>query len=110
MLRAFFINATSFKKHIDQVRRFLRNNPSYDLFGVAETRLDACISDDVIQVRGFKVFRQDKNLAGGGVALYVGETYLCEFLTSSDTQVSGKPKKLEYLFCSVKKGDTATLS
>ena len=109
MLRAFFINATSFKKHIDQVRIFLCDNLTYDLFGVVETRLDACISDDVIRVRGFKVFRQDRNLDGGGVALYVRKTYICEFLTSSDTQVSGKPEKPEYLFCSVKEGDTEPL-
>ena len=109
MLRAFFINATSFKKQINQVRIFLCDNPTYDLFGVVETRLDTCISDDVIRVRGFKVFRQDRNLAGGGVALYVRKTSICEFLTSSDTQVSGKPEKPEYLFCSVKKGDTEPL-
>ena len=109
MLRAFFINATSFKKHIDQVRIFLCDNPTCDLFGVVETRLDTCISDDVIRVRGIKVFRQDRNLAGGGVALYVRKIYICEFLTSSDTQVSGKPEKPEYLLCSVKKGDTEPL-
>ena len=65
------INATTFKKHIDQVRIFLCDNLTYDLFGVVETKLDPCISDDVIQVRGFKVFRKDRNLDGGGVALYV---------------------------------------
>ena len=69
MLRAFLINGTSYKKHIDQVR-ILLCDPTYDLFGVVETRLDTCISDDVIRVRGFKVFRQDRNLAGEGVALY----------------------------------------
>ena len=108
MLRAFFINATSFKKHINQVRIFLCDNPTYDLFGVVETGLGTCISN-VIRVRGFKVFRQGRNLAGGGVALYVRKIYICEFLTSSDTQVSGKPEKPEYLFCSVKKGDTELL-
>ena len=76
MLRAFFINATSFKKHIDQVRIFLCDNPTYDLFGVVETGLDTCISDVVIRVRGIKVFRQDRNLAGRGVALYVRKTYI----------------------------------
>ena len=109
MLKAFFINVTSFKKHIDQVRIFLCDNPTYDLFGVVETRLDACISDDVIRVRGFKVFRQDRNLDGGDVALYVPKTYTCEFLTSSDTQVSGKPEKPEYLVYSIKKGDIEPL-
>ena len=34
---------------------------------------------------------------------------ICEFLISSDTQVSGKPEKPVYIFCSVKKGDTEPL-
>ena len=106
MLRAFFINATSLKKHINQIRIFLRDNPSYHLFGVAETRFDSSVADDVIQIEGFKVFRQDRNLHGGGVAFYVRSNFTCEILESSDTQVCNKPGKPEYIFCFLKSGSS----
>ena len=55
------------------------------------------------------MFKQDRNLDGGGVALCLRKTYTCEFLTSSYTQWSDLPGKAEYIFCSVKKGDTEPL-
>ena len=80
-LKEFFINATSFKKYINQIRIFLHDNPTYHLFGVAETRLSPCISDDVIQIQGFKVYQQDRNKDGDGVALYVRNGFMCEVLS-----------------------------
>ena len=63
----------SLRAHIYQIRQFLSDNPSYDLLGIAETWVDSAVSDDVIRIPGFKVVRQDCNVNGGGVALFVRE-------------------------------------
>uniref|UniRef100_UPI0029161788 endonuclease/exonuclease/phosphatase family protein n=1 Tax=Escherichia coli TaxID=562 RepID=UPI0029161788 len=106
-LRACFLNVTSLRAHIGQVRELLSGYHSYDIFRVAETWLGPFVSDDVIQVGRYKVFRQDRNLRGGGVALYIKDNLKCTILASSETQTSnssGKPEVPEYIFCSVQVG------
>ena len=100
-MQAGFINVNSLRAHIDQIRQFLNDNPSYDLFGIAETWLDSTVSDDVIRIPGFKVIRQDRNVNGGGVALLVKEHLRCEILTTSNTERKGKPRRPEFIFCSI---------
>ena len=51
-LQAGFINVNSLRAHIDQIRQFLSDSPSYDLFGIAETWLDSAVSDDMIRIPG----------------------------------------------------------
>ena len=84
------------------MRSFLRDNPSYHLFGVIETWLSSSISDDLMRIGGFKIYRQDRNLRGGGITLYVRNSLECKILASSNTAMRGKVGIPEYIFCSVK--------
>ena len=101
-----FLNATFLKKHICQLRKFLTDNNSYHVFGVSETRLGDEVNDNVVDIPGYSVLRQDRNISGGGVLLYIRENFKAKILCSSKTQQRGKPLKPEYLFCSVWEGNS----
>ena len=103
-----FLNATSLKKHIWEFRRSLEGS-SYHLFGVAETRLGPQVEDTHVQVKGYSIIRQDRNLAGGGVALYISNSLKAKILHASPTTRRDKPGKPEYLFCSVWEGNCSPL-
>ena len=59
---------------------------SYNLLGIAETWLDSAVSDDVIRIPDYKVIRHDRNVNGGGVALFVRDHLRCEVLETSGTE------------------------
>ena len=101
------MNATSLKKHIWELRQHLIDDNSYDIFGVAETRLGSEVNDNIIQVAGYNVVRQDRNVRGGGILLYIKEHLKAKILYKSDTERLGKPLKPEYIFCSVWEGYSA---
>ena len=42
-----------------------------DIIGLSETRLDKTISDSEVNINGFNIFRNDRDVNGGGVAIYV---------------------------------------
>ena len=47
------------------------NDHDIDIIGLSETRLDKTISDSEVSISGYNIFRNDRNLNGGGVAIYV---------------------------------------
>ena len=96
-LRAGFLNAGTFKGHIDDFLQYLRDNPSYDIFGVAESRLSPLLKNDPFALGGSSLVRQDRNLQGGGIALYIKSTYKFIKLAYSNTTTLGKPLVPEYL-------------
>jgi hypothetical protein len=55
---------------IDQLRINLIDKPSH-ILSVNETRLSDDINDGFVKIDGYKIFRADRNRAGGGVALYI---------------------------------------
>ena len=55
------------------------------------------------------MIRQDRNINGGGVALYVHSDYRITKLESSDTEGLGRPEIPEYLFCEVQQGSSAPI-
>jgi hypothetical protein len=59
------------------------------------------VSDDLIGIDGYSIVRQDRNTGGGGVALYVRDTFKVKLLASSNTAMPGKPMVPEYLMCRV---------
>ena len=87
----------SFCAHIDQIRQFLSDNPSYDLLGIAETWLDSTVSDDVIRIPGYKVIKHDRNVNGGGLALLVREQLRCVVLATFGTERKEKSKLPEFV-------------
>ncbi|OXU31577.1 hypothetical protein TSAR_005098 [Trichomalopsis sarcophagae] len=88
------------------VREYLTEHPSYDVFGFAETWLGPIMANSLVDVAGYTIIRQDRNVNGGGVALFVRNGLKINKLASSGTLGTGKPRIPEYLFCSVQRGDS----
>lgn len=103
-----FLNATSLKKHIWEFRRSLEGS-TYHIFGIAETRLSPQVDDSHVQIKGYSIIRQDRNLVGGGIALYISNSLKAKVLHSSPTTKKGKPGRPEYLFCSVWEGNCSPI-
>ena len=96
-----FINATSLKKHISQFREILTDDSTYDVVGVAETRLGNRVDDHLINITGYSTIRQDRNTEGGGIILYVRNTLRATIPAKSNTEMTGKPLQVEYLMCRI---------
>ena len=47
------------------------NDHDIDIIGLCETRLDKTISDSEVSISGCNIFRNDRDVNGGGVAIYV---------------------------------------
>ena len=96
-LRAGFLNAGSLKAQIEEVRQYLNDNPDYYIFGVVESRFHSMLDDSVVKINGYSLTRQYRNTSGGGVALYIRDTFRFTLLTTSDTTTVGKPDIVEYI-------------
>ena len=62
------------------------------------------VDDDLIRIEGYSIIRQDRNINGGGVALFVRDDFNITILATSNTLGPGKPEIPEYLFCRLQKG------
>lgn len=69
-LRCAHINVRSL---IANFRNFLGMVQSnyYDIIGISETRLAPQLSQNLISIEGYNFIRQDRNTAGGGIAIYI---------------------------------------
>ena len=95
------------KAHITTFRQFLLSHPSYHLFGIAESRLGPSIGDDLVEIEGYSIIRQDRNTHGGGVLLYVSNLWKAKILCTSATMVDDrKPGVPEYIMCSIQQGSS----
>ena len=79
-MRADFLNANSLKAHIQEIRQFLRDDPFYHLIGIAESKLGPAFEDYLVQIDGYTLFRQDRKVRNGAVALYVRNTLKVKML------------------------------
>ena len=73
VLRLLFLNIVSLRKHRNELSIILHDN-DIDIIGLSETRLDENIGDAEVSIEGYKIFRNDRNANGGGVAIYVKDT------------------------------------
>ena len=73
---------------------------------MAESRLDSVVDDSLVCIDGYTLVRQDRNVEGGGVALYVRDTFTVKILEQSTTNVPGRPMEPEYIICSVQQSDS----
>ena len=89
----------------------MKDDPSYHLFGIAESKLGPVDEDDLVQIDSYTLTRQDRKVGGGGVALYVRNTLKVKILEKSNTtkiDECEEPKpQPEYLMCSVQQGNSA---
>ena len=105
---ADFLNINSLRSRIKRLRLYLTDDPSYHFFGIAESWLGPGVDDGLIQVDGYSVIRQDRNINGGGVALYVRNDTITK-LASSNTEGLGRPSIPEYLFCQVQQSNSSPI-
>ena len=91
---------------MEKFRRFIADNPSYHLFAIAKSWLGPVVDDSLVSLDGFSIIRQDRNINGGELALYVRNGYKVTKLASSNTLGLGRPLIPEYLFCAVQQGES----
>ena len=63
-LRAGFLNVNLIKAHISEIRQFLKDDPSHQLLGVAESKLGPEIEDYLVQIDGYTLDRQNRKVGG----------------------------------------------
>ena len=91
-----FINTTSLKCHIGNFRHIFTDDPTYHVIGVSETRLGLVIDDNIVQVDGYSIIKQDRNSEGGGLCLYIRSSLRATVLAHSETTGPGKRLLPEY--------------
>ncbi|XP_033759601.1 uncharacterized protein LOC117341849 [Pecten maximus] len=64
------LNVRGLLNKVDHLRILLRNH-TFDIFTVSESHLDNTIDDSDILIKGYNLFRKDRNRHGGGVATYI---------------------------------------
>ena len=66
-MRAGFLNTNSLNTHIQEIRQFLKDDPSYHLFGIAESKLSPVVEDNLVQIDGYTLVRQDRKVPGSTI-------------------------------------------
>lgn len=89
------INAQSLTHKIDEFR-YLFEDSGADIVCVSETWFSSAITDSLIAVADFNLFRNDRSSHGGGVAIYIKKNISCKLLRKSNTD-----EKVEYIFIEV---------
>ena len=64
------LNVNGLQLHLDEIK-CLVNEKGIHILAVNETKLDSKITDDLLQIEGYTLHREDRNRNGGGVAVYV---------------------------------------
>ena len=64
------LNIVSLRRHIHELEIILREY-NIDILTLNETRLEPLIDDNEVAIPGYKIYRNDRNKNGGGVAVYV---------------------------------------
>ena len=94
-LTVIHLNTRSLLRHFDELQYFVSVNCP-EILCLSETWLDPSINDSEVYLRGYSLFRQDRNRSGGGVACYISDT-LSSTLISCGTTNAG----LEFLWVGV---------
>ena len=72
-----FLNIVNLPKKIDEINCSMANK-FIDLIAFNETRLDANITDNMINIDGYDVVRKDRSRNGGGVCIYLRSSINCK--------------------------------
>nr|CAI5829862.1 unnamed protein product [Callosobruchus analis] len=60
---------------------------NYDFFGITETWLNRSISNNQLKINGYNLYRKDRETRGGGVCIYVKETYATHVIDGLDDAI-----------------------
>ena len=77
----FHLNVRSLVPKMDMLRIWAHSTDA-DVFVLSETWLSKSVSDKVINISGYNVFRSDRPNRGGGVAIYIKNQYQVNVLLS----------------------------
>lgn len=69
-LKIAHLNICSLRNKMHDITGILKNN-NIHILAISETHLDASIDSSLLHVNGYLLYRQDRNINGGGVAFYV---------------------------------------
>ena len=68
------LNIRSLSSKLDELRDLLGRESGLSMaFGVSETWLDGTIADAEVEIAGFRSYRRDRGVRGGGIMVYVSE-------------------------------------
>ena len=64
------LNVNSLLQHINEIRHVLLSLLTY-IFAINESKIDELMPNNEIGIPGYNLIRKDRNIAGGGVVLYI---------------------------------------
>ena len=74
------LNINSVRNKFDTLDEIVK---VFDIFLISESKLDNTFPISQFSIRGYKVFRRDRNRFGGGLILHVNENIPCQPLTDN---------------------------
>lgn len=95
-LKICHINAQSLSNKIDEFR-YIFENSGLNVICVTETWFGKFITDTLVSLNGYTLYRNDRSDNYGGVAIYVKKGLVCTIKAKSDENLY-KNNKIEYLF------------
>lgn len=104
-LHVCHLNAQSLYPKIDEFR-YVFEGSNMDIICVSETWYNAKLPDILCNLKGYDLFRADRNgQRGGGVAIYIRSSIIHRFVLSSDTS-----SPIEYCFVEILNGRSKCLT
>lgn len=97
-LKVCHFNAQSLFPKIDEFKDVFSSN-SVDVVCISETWLQPHVTDQLISLSNFKIYRNDRNSRGGGVAIYINKS-----LKSRKIASSSACDTTEYIFIEILNG------
>lgn len=101
-----FFNVRSLTKNFPEFKAFLLRK-GYDIVGVSETWLTSNVSNNLLNIDGYRFIRKDRPSRGGGIAVYLRSDWNCELLRGNVSEyleeiwLKISIKKRTYLFGSL---------
>ncbi len=90
------LNVRSLPAHYDEIKQILLNT-DFDIMAITETWLNNNISNNMVKIPGYKMYRRDRTLkTGGGICIYVKE-----YLSSKLINVVYDNNLIELMFVEV---------
>lgn len=102
-LKVCHINAQSLVRKIDEFR-FIFEDSNVDVICVSETWFRCDMPDDIFKVKGYRLFRADRQGHAGGSCVYIKENVVCKLISSSTAEST-----IEFLFLEIVNGTNKIL-
>ncbi|XP_024880747.1 uncharacterized protein LOC112460309 [Temnothorax curvispinosus] len=105
-LRICHVNCQSLMAHLDEFQAYF-GPTGYHIICLSETWLKPAVSDDLISLRGYQIFRCDRRgRNGGGVAFYISNSLQARILLHSEGVCDGRP---EFLVAEISVGSSSKI-